>query len=69
MAYSEQPVSLVLFDLHLSLYLLLLIIIILLHLSAFRGLPIPLGLLLRGLHLPVCQPLQICSRVFCPKAD
>ena len=66
-AYSEQPVRLVLLDLHLSLFLLLLII--LLHLSALRGLPVPLGLLLRGLHLPVCQPRQNCSRVFCLKAD
>ena len=67
MAYSEQPARLVLFGLHFSLYLLLLIILLLL--SAFRGLQVPLGLLLRGLHLPVCQPLQNCSRVFCLKAD
>ncbi len=67
MAYSEQPVRLVLLDLHLSLFLHLLIII--LHLSAFPGFPVPLGLLLLGLHLPVYQPLQNCSRIFCLKAD
>ncbi len=67
MAYSEQLVRLVLVDLHLSFFLHL--IIILLPLCAFRGFPVPLGLLLRGLHLPVCQPFQNCSRVFCLKAD